>query len=113
MGRNSHWGKATRGETSWGETSWGQKEISGRNCLGRNDSDFRRQDSNVFYPLQNQFKANALIDRRRISQTLICDYSNCRISSMYLGIGPRNSEINLVNMNDINTSRGIDEPAWL
>ena len=37
----------------------GQKEISGRNGLGRNDSDFRRQDNNVFYPLQNQFKANA------------------------------------------------------
>ena len=67
------------------ETSWGQKEISGKNGFGRNDPDFRREDSNVFYPLQNQLKANALIDRRCISQTLICDYGNyCRISSMYL-----------------------------
>ena len=43
--------------------------ISGRNGSVRNDSDFRRQDNNMFYPLHNPFKANALIDRRCISQT--------------------------------------------
>ena len=35
-----------------GETSYGQKKTSGGNGLGQNDSDFKRQDSNMFYPLQ-------------------------------------------------------------
>ena len=81
--RNNHWGETTRCETSSGQT-----EISGRNGLGRNNSDFRRQGSNVFYPLQNQFKATALIDTKCISLTLMCDYSNCQISFMYLGAWP-------------------------
>ena len=29
----------------------GKKETSGGNGLGQNDSDFRRQNSNMFYPL--------------------------------------------------------------
>ena len=35
------------------------KIASGANDLGRNDWDLRPQDSNMFYPLQSQFKANA------------------------------------------------------
>ena len=31
----------------WSESSWGQNDTSGGNDLGRKNSDFRRQDSNM------------------------------------------------------------------
>ena len=53
------WGckTATEAKRSGAKRPGGQNEISGKNGLERNDSDFRRHCSNVFYSLQNQFKA--------------------------------------------------------